>query len=318
MANHSKDIQSVNSDTRPPMLDMFDFESWKQRIRLYCKGKYNGENILQSIDKGLFKMGKFRETLTEGALYLGPERDRVFADLTPEEKERYKANIRATNILLQGRQTNTFDDDVDEAPVQDLAINEDHVFQADQYILSEVQDHDNYLDSVDEYQEVHEMHNDVQQNYVVDSYAEYTSDSNIISYDQYVKNNAEQVVQKHVEGIQMDLVKEVKEMKENIKQMEAEVEQNAVDKQCADIERKNLLIENENLIANCLSNELLYSVMNAVNTISRFFEMHDAYTIEQAHCLKLEAEISKLKHKIQKDDHRVCGILPFDTGDESH
>ncbi|GJT62092.1 hypothetical protein Tco_1005625, partial [Tanacetum coccineum] len=31
--------------------------------------------------------------------------------------------------------------------------------------------------------------------------------------------------------------------------------------------------------------------------------MHDAYTVEQAHNVKLEAEISKLKHKIQKDDH---------------
>ncbi|GKB16012.1 hypothetical protein Tco_0849935 [Tanacetum coccineum] len=58
-------------------------------------------NILKSIDEGPFKMGKFRETLAEGALHLGPERDRVFADLTPEEKERFKADIRATNILLQ-------------------------------------------------------------------------------------------------------------------------------------------------------------------------------------------------------------------------
>ncbi|GKB42769.1 integrase, catalytic region, zinc finger, CCHC-type containing protein [Tanacetum coccineum] len=50
-------------------------------------------------------MGKFRETLAEsaeGALHLGPERDRVFADLTPEEKERFIADIRAMNILLQG------------------------------------------------------------------------------------------------------------------------------------------------------------------------------------------------------------------------
>nr|GEU99163.1 hypothetical protein [Tanacetum cinerariifolium] len=61
-------------DTRPPMLDRFDFESWKQRIWLYCLGKENGENILKSIDEGLFKMGKFRETLAEGAegaLHLG-------------------------------------------------------------------------------------------------------------------------------------------------------------------------------------------------------------------------------------------------------
>ncbi|GJV44575.1 hypothetical protein Tco_1429111 [Tanacetum coccineum] len=92
-------------------------------------------------------------------------------------------------------------------------------------------------------------------------------------------------------------------MKEIFEQIEAEIEPNGVDKQCADIERKKLLIENENLIADCLSNELLYSVMNAVNTVSRFSEMHDAYTVEQARCLELEAMISKLKHKIQKDDH---------------
>ncbi|GKE63074.1 retrovirus-related pol polyprotein from transposon TNT 1-94, partial [Tanacetum coccineum] len=47
-----------------------DFESWQQRIRLYCLGKENGENILQSINEGPFKMGMFRETLTDGVLGL--------------------------------------------------------------------------------------------------------------------------------------------------------------------------------------------------------------------------------------------------------
>ncbi|GKD87190.1 hypothetical protein Tco_1358344, partial [Tanacetum coccineum] len=76
----------------------------------------------------------------------------------------------------------------------------------------------------------------------------------------------------------MDLVKEVKEMKEIFEQMEAEVDQNVVDKQCAEIVRKNLLIKNENLIVDCLSKDLLYSVMNSVNIVSRFSKMHDAYT----------------------------------------
>ncbi|GKF16349.1 hypothetical protein Tco_0061267 [Tanacetum coccineum] len=102
MANLSEDIQSVGSNTCPLMLDRADFESWQQHIRLYCMGKDNMKNIIKSIDEGPFKMGRFRETVAEGALYLGPERDRVVADLTPEEKERYKANIRATDILLQG------------------------------------------------------------------------------------------------------------------------------------------------------------------------------------------------------------------------
>nr|GEZ21818.1 integrase, catalytic region, zinc finger, CCHC-type, peptidase aspartic, catalytic [Tanacetum cinerariifolium] len=105
MANLFEDIQCVSFDTHPLMLDKIDFESWKKRIHLYYLGKDNGVNILKSIDEGPYKMGKFRETLTkgtEGALHLGLEQDRVFADLTPEEKERFKADIRATNSLLQG------------------------------------------------------------------------------------------------------------------------------------------------------------------------------------------------------------------------
>ncbi|GJR82111.1 hypothetical protein Tco_0152896 [Tanacetum coccineum] len=105
MANLSEDIQCAGSDTRPPMLDRTDFASWQQRIRLYCQGKENGVNILKSIDEGPFQMGTFRETLAEGnegALHLGPERAQVYSDLSPEDKDRYNADIRATNILLQG------------------------------------------------------------------------------------------------------------------------------------------------------------------------------------------------------------------------
>ncbi|GJU91402.1 retrovirus-related pol polyprotein from transposon TNT 1-94 [Tanacetum coccineum] len=94
-----------SSDTRLPMLDRTDFASWQQCIRLYCQGKENGVNILKLIDEGPFQMGTFRETLAEGnegALHLGPERARVYSDLSPEDKERYNADIRATNILIQG------------------------------------------------------------------------------------------------------------------------------------------------------------------------------------------------------------------------
>nr|GEW78842.1 hypothetical protein [Tanacetum cinerariifolium] len=105
MANLSEDIQCDCSDIRPPMLDRTDFASWQQRIRLYCGGKENGVNILKSIDEGPYQIGTVRETLaesTEGAPQFGPERPRVYSDLTPEEKDRYNADILATNILLQG------------------------------------------------------------------------------------------------------------------------------------------------------------------------------------------------------------------------
>nr|GEX12360.1 integrase, catalytic region, zinc finger, CCHC-type, peptidase aspartic, catalytic [Tanacetum cinerariifolium] len=104
MANLSEDIQCAGSDTRPPMLDRTDFSSWQQRIRLYCRGKKNEVNILKSIDEGPLQMRTVREPLTEGTErtpHLGPKPLRVYSDLFTEDKDRYNAVIRATNILLQ-------------------------------------------------------------------------------------------------------------------------------------------------------------------------------------------------------------------------
>ncbi|GJX04379.1 integrase, catalytic region, zinc finger, CCHC-type containing protein [Tanacetum coccineum] len=66
---------------------------------------------------------------------------------------------------------------------------------------------------------------------------------------------------------------------------------------------KNLLIANDNLIVDCLSKEVFYIATNSEFTISRFTKMHDAYTVVQARCLELEAELSKLHDKVHKDDH---------------
>ncbi|GKA90009.1 hypothetical protein Tco_0811821 [Tanacetum coccineum] len=452
MANLSEDIQCAGSDTRPPMLDKTDFASWQQRIRLYCRGKENGVNILKSIDEGPFQMGTTRVIVaegTEGSLNLGPERPRVYSDLSQDEKDRYNADIRATNIILQGlpkdiyslinhytdakdiwdnvkmllegseltkedresqlyddfehfrqnkgetihdyyvrfviavklnkglkdsnfdqlyaylkqhevhanknkmmlerltqqtvdhlalmsnvspqhyhsqsstippityhqphsantsqsdlglsptdnliknltntlalltqsyktflpqtnnqlrtssnprnkatvqdgrnrvgnanpgqaRQDNAIDEDVDEQPVQDFALNMDNVFQADDCdsydsdvdeapmaetmfmanlssadpvydeagpsydsdILSEVQDHDHFQDAICEHHEEHGMQDDVQPSYVVGSHADYTSDSNMTPYDQYVKDNAMPVVQNNASTVPNDM-----------------------------------------------------------------------------------------------------------------
>ncbi|GJU00780.1 retrovirus-related pol polyprotein from transposon TNT 1-94 [Tanacetum coccineum] len=96
MSNMSEDIQYAGSDTRLPMLDKTDFESWQQQIRLYCLGKDNGENIMKSITEGLFQMGTVSYMITagtEGAFQQGPVRARVFTDLSAQEKESLKADI---------------------------------------------------------------------------------------------------------------------------------------------------------------------------------------------------------------------------------
>nr|GEY70254.1 hypothetical protein [Tanacetum cinerariifolium] len=145
-------------------------------------------------------------------------------------------------LFLAGGPNNTFDDDVDEQPVQDLALNVDNVFQAkdcdafdsdvdeaptaqtmfmanlssadpitdearpsyDSDILSEVRDHDQYLDDTCAYQEEHVMHDSVQLDHIVDLYADHTSISNMIPYDQYVKDIDMSVVHNNASSILND------------------------------------------------------------------------------------------------------------------
>nr|GEU68065.1 hypothetical protein [Tanacetum cinerariifolium] len=395
MANLSEDIQCAGSDTRPPMLDMTDFASWQQRIRLYCRDKENGVNILKSIDEGPYQMGTVWEPLaegTEGTPQFGLPKDIYTlinhytdakdiwdnvkmllegSELTKEDREsqlfddfehfrqhkgesihdyyvwfaklindmrnikmtmsRMQLNSKVVVQNLQGRQNkgqgmnpqgrgaagyggaqnrvrnvnpgqarpvkcyncngaghiarnctqpkrpqnsecykdkmllmqaqeygvaldaeqllflaggqdNAFNDDADEQLVQDLALNVDNVFQADDcdafdsdmdealtaqtmfmanlssadpvtdkarpsydsHILSEVQDHDHYQDVVCAHHEEHTMHDSLQLNHVVDSHADYTSDSNMILYDQYVKDNEVPVVHSDVSSVPND------------------------------------------------------------------------------------------------------------------
>ncbi|GJS56263.1 hypothetical protein Tco_0629625 [Tanacetum coccineum] len=115
-----------------------------------------------------------------------------------------------SSIFIAGGQGHAIDEDVDEQPVQDLALNMNNVFQADDcdafdYDVDEAPTAQTmfmanlssvYPDAVCEHHKEHEMHDDVQPNYVVDLHANYTSDSNMIPYDQYVKDNAVPVVPK--------------------------------------------------------------------------------------------------------------------------
>ncbi|GJX51525.1 hypothetical protein Tco_0278370 [Tanacetum coccineum] len=74
----------------------------------------------------------------------------------------------------------------------------------DSDILSEVHDHDHYQDVVCDHHEEHEMHDSVQPSHVVDSHADYMSDSNMTPYDHYVKDNDVPVVQNNASMVPND------------------------------------------------------------------------------------------------------------------
>ncbi|GKB79225.1 hypothetical protein Tco_0946120, partial [Tanacetum coccineum] len=181
-----------------------------------------GDHFSWGTTRGIIDEG------TEGPINLGPERPRVYSELSQEEKDRVdRTEDRVTvhgeqeqlvmgehrtewgmlirvkpgrtpntngvildeeqSLFLAGGLDNAIDEDVDEQPVQDLALNVDNVFQADDCdaydsdvddaptaqtlfmanlssadpvydsdVLSEVQAHDHYQDVVCDHHEEHE------------------------------------------------------------------------------------------------------------------------------------------------------------------
>ncbi|GJW55033.1 retrovirus-related pol polyprotein from transposon TNT 1-94 [Tanacetum coccineum] len=107
-------------------------------------------------------------------------------------------------------------------------------------------------------------------------------------------------LQEHFEGIQKALTKEVKEMSDAFDELEAELDQSIVDRKHDEIERKNLLIEHDNIIADGLSKEVFYVASNSELNVSRFTKMQKAHNVVKACCLELEAELSNLRNNIHK------------------
>ncbi|GJT63963.1 retrovirus-related pol polyprotein from transposon TNT 1-94, partial [Tanacetum coccineum] len=112
-----------------------------------------------------------------------------------------------------------------------------------------------------------------------------------------------QVNIEHFDRIQKSLVTEVRAMKAVFENLEAEVDQNKTDLQSGEIKWKNLLITNENLVAECLSKDVFYTAMDSVLNMSRFSDMHDAFTSVQKRIIDLESKNFNLRNKIQNDDH---------------
>ncbi|GJY77177.1 hypothetical protein Tco_0482293 [Tanacetum coccineum] len=88
------------------------------------------------------------------------------------------------------------------------------------------------------------------------------------------------LLKEHFEELQRSLVKEVRAMKAVFKNMEAEVDQNAIDKK-----------------------SVFYTVTDSALNASQFHDLSVAYNVAKTRTVELEAENSKLRDKIQNDDH---------------
>nr|GEY03614.1 hypothetical protein [Tanacetum cinerariifolium] len=119
-------------------------------------------------------------------------------------------------LFLAGGQENVFDDDVDEQPapttqtmfMANLSSADPVTNEAgpsyDSNILSKVPDYEHYLDAAYAHHEGHVTHDNIQLDHFVDSHADYTSDSHMILYDQYVRDNEVPVVHNGASSIPTD------------------------------------------------------------------------------------------------------------------
>ncbi|GKC81388.1 hypothetical protein Tco_1137105 [Tanacetum coccineum] len=275
-------------------------------------------------------------------------------------------------LFHAGGHDTAVDEDVNESPVQYLALNVDNVFQADECdafdsnvdeapttqtmfmanlssvdtiydeagpsddsdILSEVHEYDNYQDSVCEHHDVHEMHHDVQPNCVVDSNADYTSDSNMIPYDQYVKDNTKPVttqtisVNEQNNVVNASLPDELVTYKEQVELYERRAKFELTKREQKIKEKLRIVITDRNIKEEILKKELHSVKMQVNSTIN-----HNKSMVEEVTSLKknfkqkenkyleefldMKALKEKVEDKLFKQDqslqtvHMLCKPKPY-------
>ncbi|GJV40789.1 hypothetical protein Tco_1419229 [Tanacetum coccineum] len=107
-----------------------------------------------------------------------------------------------------------------------------------------------------------------------------------------------------------DLLNEITEVQTVFNQMEAAVQQYHVEKQCFEIQKKQFLIENDRLLDQIISQDIVNNVVNSSldkNTyvnVNSFVAINDSVNyVEMCNkCLKLEAELLKQHNMVEKDE----------------
>nr|GEV81445.1 retrovirus-related Pol polyprotein from transposon TNT 1-94 [Tanacetum cinerariifolium] len=250
-------------------------------------------------------------------------------------------------LFIVGGQVIAIDEDVDELPVQDLALNVDNVFQAykcdafdsdvdeaptaqttfmenlsfaclvydeaspsyDSDILSEIYDHDNYHDAICEHHEVHKMHDDVQPNCVVDPDAEYTGDT-------------------HTKVVDALLTAELTTYKEQVELYERRVEFELTEREQKIKEQLRIVITDRNIKEENFKKELHSvkmqlnsntnhnkSMVEEVTSLKKDFKQKENKYLEEF--LDMKALKEKVEDKLFKQDqslqtvHMLCKLKPY-------
>nr|GEV85666.1 integrase, catalytic region, zinc finger, CCHC-type, peptidase aspartic, catalytic [Tanacetum cinerariifolium] len=122
-----------------------------------------------------------------------------------------------------------FDSDVDEAPTAQTMsmanlssadpVTDEAGPSYDSELLYEVPDYEHCQDAACAHHEGHVTYDSVQLDHVVDSHADITSDSNMILYDQYVKDNEEETLKRELHSIKLQLASTINHNKSMVEEV---------------------------------------------------------------------------------------------------
>ncbi|GJW48195.1 hypothetical protein Tco_0079841, partial [Tanacetum coccineum] len=90
-----------------------------------------------------------------------------------------------------------------------------------------------------------------------------------------------------------DLLNEIMEVQIVFDQMDAAVQQFSVDKQCLEIAKKELFLENDRILQQIMSQDVLLTVMNSMSLIGEYVNMERKRNESCDKCFNLDAELLK-------------------------
>ncbi|GJS90611.1 retrovirus-related pol polyprotein from transposon TNT 1-94 [Tanacetum coccineum] len=213
-----------------------------------------------------------------------PHNSKYFKDnmLLMQAQENRVALDEEQLLFLAGRQDNAVDEDVDEQPVQDLALNVDNVFQAD--------DCDAFDSDVDEAPTAQTM--------FMANLSARSCEENLKKELHSVKLQLASTINHH-----KSMVEEVTSLKKDFKQKENKYLEEFLDMKALKEKVKDKLYKQDQSLQTVHINGFKMYGNDSKLNVSSFTEMHDAHTSLKARCLELEVKLSNLRDKIQKDNH---------------
>ncbi|GKA75120.1 hypothetical protein Tco_0781498 [Tanacetum coccineum] len=234
--------------------------------------------------------------------------------------------IIPNNAAFQNEDLDTYDSDCDDIS-NAKAVLMANISNYGSDVISEVPYSDTYLINDMENQSVHAMQ-DYEQSPVVDfTDNEIHSDSNIIpSREKMIDSQMDDMIKEKLASLEQNLSKQIKEKESLLQtfsfdsvvkkrttpdariedllneimevqivfdQMEAAVQQSSVDKQCLEIAKKELLLENDRLLQQIMSQDVLLTVMNSMSLNGESVNMERKRNESCDKLFDLDAELFK-------------------------